>query len=99
MEANPRFDHDNPLCSPKSLFYTWDFVQRTRHNLSQISVAALQAGDKAAQDEFYDVNSRCAMTTVMIGDKSGKMLRAMVPGEQPVDFGDSVREKAQALST
>jgi hypothetical protein len=83
--------------APRPLYYVWDFVQRTKHNLSRIDIGKLQAGDAAALEEYQDAFGRSCLSALLIEDKQGKMLKQIAPGETPVDFGDTVREKARAL--
>lgn len=72
-------------------------MQRTKHNLSRINIGKLQAGDAVALEEYQDAFGRSCLSALLIEDKQGKMLKQIAPGETPVDFGDTVREKARAL--
>ncbi|KAI9847652.1 MAG: hypothetical protein M1830_007340 [Pleopsidium flavum] len=96
LEAHPSMNRTNPVDSNKSLFFTWDFVQRTRHNLSKIDIAKLAANDPTAQEEYMDVIGRASLSNMIISDSSGEMMKKMT-GEPPLDFGPDARAKAAAL--
>ncbi|KAI9875441.1 MAG: hypothetical protein M1830_008466 [Pleopsidium flavum] len=96
LEAHPSMNRTNPVDSNKSLFFTWDFVQRTRHNLSKIDIAKLAANDPTAGDEYMDVIGRASLSNMIISDTSGEMMKKMT-GEPPLDFGPDARAKAAAL--
>lgn len=89
-------NHANPPATPKCLWYTWDFVQRTRFNINNIDIGALDAGDLAAAEAYEDAVGRCALTNMIISDTSGRTAE-QICGERAVDFGANVRAKAKAL--
>lgn len=89
-------NHADPPKTNKPLWFTWDFVQRTRHILQQIDADKLDGEDAKALEAYDDVLGRCFMTGMIIGDASGKMVETMV-GEKAVDFGEEARRKARAL--
>ncbi|MCJ1443180.1 MAG: hypothetical protein MMC23_003678 [Stictis urceolatum] len=98
LESHPNMDHDNPTNThPKSLYYTWDFVQRTRHELSQISRANLDAGETQAKERFVEVVGRCKMVRMLVTDRSGDMVRKVTGGQAGVDFGPVARARAEVL--
>jgi len=96
LEAHPAMNRTNPVDSNKSLFFTWDFIQRTRHNLNKIDVAKLDADDPAAREEYMDVIGRSSLSNMIISDTSGETMTKMT-GEPPLDFGPDARAKAAAL--
>ena len=84
IEAHPLFTPPKPQ---QTLFFMWDFVQRSRHMLQN-----LPSNKRKAEEQFDDVVGRCIYTKVLISD-SNDML-AMMTGVDPknaVDFGDDVR--------
>lgn len=90
-------NHANPHESPKALYWVWDFVQRTRHNLTQISIPDLDTNEPQALEVYSDALGRSLMSRMMICDRSGRTVRAMTLGQEPVDFGEVARERAEAL--
>ncbi|KAI9748888.1 MAG: hypothetical protein M1815_002883 [Lichina confinis] len=84
IEAHPLFTPPKPQ---QTLFFMWDFVQRSRHMLQN-----LPSNKRKAEEQFDDVVGRCIYTKVLISD-SNDML-AMMTGVDPknaVDFCDDVR--------
>lgn len=89
-------NHANPAATNKSLFFVWDFVQRTRSNLHNIDVRKLDAGDPAAVAAYKDAVGRSSLTNIIISDTSGRTAE-QICGEEAVDFGPDVRAKSAAL--
>lgn len=84
----------NPASSPKQLYHTWDFVNRTLHSLSQIPPEELAAGNEDALETYSDCLSRCWMTDTIITDRSSRTV-AMFGAGQLVDFGVDVKQKSK----
>ena len=89
-------NHATPPATNKPLWFTWDFVQRTRFNLNNIDISKLDAEDPAAVEEYSDVLGRCMLSNLIISDTTGETVEKMV-GEKAVDFGADARAKAAAL--
>lgn len=88
---------DNPHRgrTPKALFFAWDFVQRTRGNLSQITVEKLVMNDEDAIEKYSDCVGRAIMAEMIITEKTptATMMRG---GE--LDFGYEIRKAAKAAA-
>lgn len=82
-----------------TLFFLLDFIRNTRRTLQAIDQEKLHAGDSESVAKAKDVTSRNMFTLVLVKDTSGK-LALMTGGDpsDPIDFGDDIREKAEALS-
>ncbi|KUJ07879.1 uncharacterized protein LY89DRAFT_630932 [Mollisia scopiformis] len=94
-----------------TLFFTWDFVMRSKYMLSEYdSILAGRAvqfpsqfqggagsGEAAAVKVFRDVCSRTVMLEMMVNDTSGRT--AMMTGNSgpAVDFGQRVKDAVKAL--
>lgn len=96
VEAHPQITNDPARRAPRSLYFTWDFLRRTEHNLLQVNVPALVANDEVALEAYNDVLGRVALSCTIITDETGETCRIITQNE-PVDFGVEVREKARAL--
>lgn len=96
VEAHPQITNDPAKRAPRSLYFTWDFLRRTEHNLLQVNVPALVANDEVALEAYNDVLGRVALSCTIITDETGETCRIITQNE-PVDFGVEVREKARAL--
>jgi len=96
VEAHPRITNDPARRAPRSLYFTWDFLRRTEHNLLQVDVPALVANDEVALEAYNDVLGRVSLSCTIITDETGEACR-IITQNAPVDFGAEVREKAKAL--
>ena len=65
MQENP---HDGR--TPQALFFTWDFIQRTRDTLLQIPVEKLEANDKGALEKYSDCVGRAIMAEMIVAEKT-----------------------------
>ena len=98
IEAHPEFNKQTPYQSAsKTVYYTWDFVNRTRHILSTIDVAKLQALDKESTKTYIDVIGRNRLSYLIITDMSGQMQRMITQGGSAADFGATARSRVEAL--
>lgn len=85
--------------APKGIYFTWDFVQRTKHMLTtQIDMAALMAGDSAAMETWTDVVSRGILIGIIIADGTDKAANMFNAGV-PMDYGEEVRARARELGS
>ncbi|GES65363.1 hypothetical protein ATEIFO6365_0010028900 [Aspergillus terreus] len=84
-----------PSVSP-TVFFIADFVRNTRASLAQIDKAKYQAGDARARQQLNEVMGRNGFANMLISDTTGQ-LSAMTGGGGPVDFGDDIRTKIQAV--
>lgn len=96
VEAHPQITNDPARRAPRSLYFTWDFLRRTEHNLLQVDVPALVANDEVALEAYNDVLGRVALSCTIITDETGEACR-IITQNAPVNFGAEVREKAKAL--
>lgn len=90
MQDNPHHGR-----TPKTLFFTWDFVQRTRGNLLQIPVGTLEINDKDALEKYSDCVGRAIMAEMIITEKTP--MAAMMRGGE-LDFGFETRKAAKAAA-
>lgn len=90
MQDNP---HD--ARTPKSLFFTWDFVQRTRGNLSHIPIEILEADNHDALEQYRDCVGRAIMAEMVITEKTP--VAALMRGGE-LDFGYEIRKAAKAAA-
>ncbi|KZF26847.1 hypothetical protein L228DRAFT_279997 [Xylona heveae TC161] len=89
---------DSRIRSNRTLFFMWDFCQRTRSWLRNLDVSKLEANDEKAVETYNDCISRCIMTKIMIHDTSGKTaLMTLSDPKNPTDFGTLLKEKADRL--
>ncbi|KAI9785248.1 MAG: hypothetical protein M1816_000496 [Peltula sp. TS41687] len=81
-----------------TIYFTWDFVQRSRHMLRELPKVRRDQGQRAAKEQFADAVGRCIFGKILINDTTGK-LALMTGGDpsQPVDFGDEVKRKADQV--
>lgn len=88
---------DNPHDSrtPKPLYFTWDFVQRTRGNLSQIPVEMFEADGQDALEKYSDCVGRAIMAEIIITENTP--MAAMMRGGE-LDFGLETRKAAKAAA-
>ncbi len=98
LEAHPLMTSTPATTAPKALYFTWDFVQRTKHNLSQINTQALFSNDPVAREAYSDCVGRSVLTDIIIHDQSGKA-NLMFPQSEPLDWGEEIRAKAKELSS
>lgn len=84
----------NPASSPKQLYHTWDFVNRTLHNLSQIPPEELAAKKEDALEAYSDCLGHCWMADTIITDRGFRTV-AMFGAGQLVDFGADVKQKSK----
>ncbi|KAL5358155.1 hypothetical protein BJX96DRAFT_146050 [Aspergillus floccosus] len=84
-----------PSVNP-TVFFIADFVRNTRAALGRIDKAKYQAGDVRARQELNEVVGRNGFANMLISDTTGQ-LSAMTGGGGPVDFGDDIRAKVQAV--
>ncbi|KAI9818209.1 MAG: hypothetical protein M1827_000834 [Pycnora praestabilis] len=96
LEAHPEMQ---PPHAHKTIYYIWDFVQRSRHMLNQLDPAKIDTRDNAEVEDFQDILGRCAFAETLINDDSGR-LTMMTGGDpsRPFDFGADVKTKARALN-
>lgn len=82
-----------------TIFFLLDFIRNTRRMLQAIDAEKLRAEDSESVAKAKDVTSRNMFTLVLVNDTTGK-LALMTGGDpsNPVDFGDDIRQKAEALS-
>lgn len=82
-----------------TIFFLLDFIRNTRRMLQAIDAEKLGSGDSESVAKAKDVTSRNMFTLVLVNDTTGK-LALMTGGDanNPVDFGDDIRQKAEALS-
>ena len=97
LQDHLQMNLESPTSASKTLHFVWDFVQRTRHNLSFVSAQDLAANKRAALEPYNDSRGRAMFSAMIIRDRTGQTCRKM--GMEPVDFGDAVREKAAALES
>ncbi|KAF6226591.1 hypothetical protein HO173_012490 [Letharia columbiana] len=90
MRDNP---HDGR--TPRPLFFTWEFIQRTCGNLSQVPVDKLEANDRDALEKYSDCVGRAIMAEIVITEKT-PMAAIMRGGE--LDFGYVARKAAKAAA-
>ncbi|PKX91681.1 uncharacterized protein P174DRAFT_443658 [Aspergillus novofumigatus IBT 16806] len=81
-----------------TLFFLFDFVRNTHRELQEIDMDKFRAGDANARSMAQDVLGRNNFTNTLVNDTTGK-LALMTGGDpnNPVDFGEEIREKAKAL--
>lgn len=90
MQDNP---HD--ARTPKALFFTWDFIQRTRGKLSQIPVEKLESNDKGALEKYSDCVGRAIMAEMIVTEKT-PVATLMRGGE--LDYGYEIRKAAKSAA-
>ncbi|PMD13798.1 hypothetical protein NA56DRAFT_651452 [Hyaloscypha hepaticicola] len=92
-----------------TLFYLWDFVNRSKYMLSEYETikdgravekpqnftGSVGKGEKAAVSVFSKVCSRTFMVDMMVNDTSGKT--AMITGGPRIDFGKRIKDAVKAL--
>lgn len=81
-----------------TIYFTWDFVQRSRHMLRELPKVRREQGRRAAKEQFSDAVQRCIFSKILINDDTGK-LALMTGGDpnNPVDFGEVVKQKAEGV--
>lgn len=82
-----------------TLFFLFDFIRNTQHQLQSIDPEKLARGDPEAKEQVNEVIGRNMFTKILIDDKTGKL--ALMTGCAPndiVDFGDEIREKIRILT-
>ena len=91
IEAHPLFIPPKPQ---QTLYFMWDFIQRSRHMLQN-----LPSNKGKADEQLQDVMGRCLYTEILINDTTGKL--AIMTGadpKNPVDFGDDVRRAMEEMT-
>lgn len=81
-----------------SLFFVFDFIRNTHRTLKSIDFEKFRSGDRDARVAAQEVMGRNAFANTLVSDTSGKL--ALLTGgdpTNPVDFGDAIREKANAV--
>lgn len=81
-----------------TIYFTWDFVQRSRQMLRDLPKVQLEQGRRAAKEQYSDAIQRTIFSKILINDTTGK-LAIMTGGDprNPVDFGDAVKQKAEEV--
>ena len=85
-----------PAATPPAIYFTWDFVERTKDMLSAINIDALVNNDAAANEAYLDCVGRSFLINMIIHDETGKA--DLMLGGPRVDFGAEVKACASALS-
>ncbi|KAI9673846.1 MAG: hypothetical protein M1829_003964, partial [Trizodia sp. TS-e1964] len=78
----------------RSLYFTWDFVNRSRFMLQEIEKVKADKGEATAASVYEDVVGRNFMTKMLFDDPK-KM--AMITGGSAIDYGADIKAKASAL--
>lgn len=79
-------------------FYIHDFIRNTHNKLRSIDAQKLQSADPATVKEFQDIRGRNVLSEQLI-EGSGPMAQMMLMmGGGSLDFGDSIKQKAQAVN-
>lgn len=88
-----------PPAPNPSIFFVFDFIRNTHRNLKGIDADKFRSGDGEARQQAQEVLERNQFAYTIVSDTSGK-LALMTGGDprNPVDFGDTIREKARALT-
>lgn len=81
--------------TPPPLLFTWDFIQRTRSNLSHIPVALLEANEQDALERYSDCVGRAVMAEIVVAEKTA--VAAVMRGGE-LDFGYEIRKAAKAAA-
>ncbi|GME41250.1 hypothetical protein GTA08_BOTSDO11742 [Neofusicoccum parvum] len=98
IQRHPRFDESDPRNSHYTLHCLWDFVHRTRYQLSQIDFQKLDDDDGDATDAFEAIISRTCMAHAMLTDPTGIMVaRVMGSNTSLIDLGDEIRQAGALL--
>ncbi|KAH1291792.1 hypothetical protein KXV81_005475 [Aspergillus fumigatus] len=95
FEAHPQMQPPN---THPTIFFLFDFVRNAHRELQGIDMDKFRAGDANARRMAQDVLGRNNFTNALVNDTTGK-LALMTGGDpnNPVDFGEDIREKAKAL--
>lgn len=107
ITAHPQW---NPSDPNPTLYYVWDFVNRSKYMLSEYeNIKAGQpiqhpnqfqggagSGEKAAISCFQNVCGRTMMLDMMVNDTTG-MMRGMTGGGPAVDYGQGIKNAVKAL--
>ncbi|KAK8205706.1 hypothetical protein IWZ01DRAFT_52274 [Phyllosticta capitalensis] len=98
VEAHPRFDTTDPRRSHYSLHCLWDFLQRTRFQLSQIDLQRLDARNTEALQQWAENFGRAQMACPLMSEPTGFMLQTVMRSQNqaPLDLGDRI-QRAGAL--
>ena len=84
--------------TPPAIYYTWDFVQRTKTMLSDIDMDALvNKKDPDANQKYWDCVGRSHLINLIIHDNTGKA--ELMFGSPRVDFGSQVMTCAEAFDS
>lgn len=84
--------------TPPAIYYSWDFVQRTKSIFSNIDIDALvNKNDSKAIEAYRDCIGRAYLINLIICDNTGKA--DLMFGAPRVDFGPQVMSCAEALAS
>ncbi|KAK8227071.1 hypothetical protein HDK90DRAFT_494058 [Phyllosticta capitalensis] len=99
VEAHPRFDTTDPRRSHYSLHCLWDFLQRTRFQLSQIDLQRLDARNTEALQQWDENFGRAQMACPLMSEPTGFMLQTVMgsPNQAPLDLGDRIQRTGALL--
>ncbi|KAK7545524.1 hypothetical protein IWX49DRAFT_550787 [Phyllosticta citricarpa] len=98
VERHQDFNASDPRRSHYSLHCLWDFLQRTRFQLSQIDFAQLDARDATAVALWVEAFGRARMASALMSEPTGFMLQTIMgnPNSPPLDLGAGI-QRAGAL--
>ncbi|KAH1325320.1 hypothetical protein KXX47_009769 [Aspergillus fumigatus] len=96
FEAHPQMQPPN---THPTIFFLFDFIRNAHRELQGIDMDKFRAGDANARRMAQDVLGRNNFTNALVNDTTGK-LALMTGGDpnNPVDFGEDIREKAKAIN-
>lgn len=95
FESHP--ENQPPAPNP-TMFFTFDFIRSTHHQLKSIDATKYAADDKGANEAMAEVIGRNGFTNMLIGDTTGRMSSMLGSGgREPVNFGPDIKRTAQDL--
>lgn len=88
-----------PQTSPKTLFFTADFLKRTLEQYSpKLDSAKINANDPDALEAYSDVLGRNTIAAKIVLDRTGGVQKMFTQGVGEIfDFGEEARVKAEEL--
>ncbi|KAE8352125.1 hypothetical protein BDV28DRAFT_135691 [Aspergillus coremiiformis] len=97
LEAHPLITTPQPH---PTIFYVLDFVRNSHSKLKSIDAQKLQSGDQSARSELQDIRGRNVLAGALIKGEGPMAQMMLMMGEGlPVEFGDDVKQKVDAVNS